>query len=329
MHTVCCCGAAASLQVTQDSCSCLDACDFLNIFRQFLCTANTFCHYDQVMAFTDASVFQNLLNYFIAVDHFFFFGEHYFFCTAAHTAPYCDITCISAHYFHNRASFMGVGCVTQFVQSVHTCVYRCIETDCVFCTTHIQVDCCRDTNTVYAAFGQFCQTTVRTVAANHNQRIQTQNFVDCCCFVQTFFCHHFRTSCCVQDGTAQIHYVGNIFAVHFLDFAADQTCVTFTDTHNVDIMISCCSDNCTDSSVHAGSVTAAGQHTNLLDFLFFHTCHNSIFLLNMKSSAFHFFIFPIRNYFFSISISPERITPNCVYISALPRIFMAEVLSVN
>ena len=228
------------------------------------------------MAFADTSVFQNLLDNFFAVDDIFLFGEHNFFRTAEHTAPYCDIACISAHYFHNRTSFVGVGCVTQFVQGIHTCVYRCIKTNCIFCTAHIQVDGCRDTNTVYTTFCQLSQTTVRTVTTDHNQGIQTQDLVNRRCFIQTFFCHHFRTSCCVQDGTAQVHYVGNIFAVHFLDLAADQACITFTDTNNIDVMVFRCSYNCTDGSIHTGSIATTGQNTDFSDFLLFHICHTLI-----------------------------------------------------
>ena len=275
MHTVCCCRAAASLQVTQDCCSCLDACQFLNVICQLLCTANAFCHNYQIMTFADASVFQDLLDYFCTVDFFFFFREHNFFCAAAQTAPDCQITGVSAHNFYYRASFVGVGCITQFVQSIHTCVYCCVKTDCIFCTTHIQVDCSGNTDTVYAAFCQFYQTTVRTVTTDNYQRIQTQDLVDRCCFVYAFFCHHFGTTCCMQDGTTQIHYVRNVSAVQFFNFTADQTRITFTDTDYFDVMVFCCSNNGTDRRVHAGSVAATSQYTNFSDFFSFVLfCHS-------------------------------------------------------
>ena len=217
---------------------------------------------------------ENLLDDFRAVHFALFFGEHNVFSTADHTAPDSDITSISAHNFHNGATFVRAGSVTQFIQGVHTSVDSSVKTDGVFCVVHIQVDGSRDTDAVYTAFCQFCHTTVRTVAADNNQRIQTQNFVDGSCLVLTFFCHHFRAACCMQDGTAQVHDIGNVFAVHFLDFAIDQTIVAFADTNDGHIMIQCCTNNSTDGSVHAGSIAATGQYTDFLNCFLFHV-HSS------------------------------------------------------
>ena len=260
--------------MAQDSRSGLNASDFLDFFCQFLCAANAFSHNDQVMTFADASVFQDLLDHFGTVHFTLFFGEHNVFCAADHTAPDCDITSISAHNFHNGAAFVGAGSVTQFVQGVHTSLDSSVKTDGVFCVVHIQVDGSRDTDAVYTAFCQFRHTTVGTVTADNNQCIQPQNFVDGSCLVLTFFCHHFGAACCMQDGTAQVHHVGNVFAVHFLDFAIDQTIIAFTDTNDRNVVIQCCTYNSTDGSVHAGSIAATGQYTDFLNCFLFHV-HSS------------------------------------------------------
>ena len=73
----------------------------------------------------------------------------------------------------------------------------------------------------------------------------------------------------MQYRAAKVHHVGDISAVHLLDFTVNQAVIALADTDYIQVEIASCSDNCANRRIHARRVAAACQHTDFFDFLLF------------------------------------------------------------
>ena len=163
---------------------------------------------------------------------------------------------------------MGIGGISQLIQRIHTGIDRRIKANRIFRPLHIKVNRRRNPHTINPSFHQFRQTAVGAIPTDDNQCIQSQNLIDCRRLIQPLVRHHFGAACRMQNRTAKVQHIGNISAVHFLNFAANQPCIALADTHNIHIIIFCRSDNRTNCRVHAGRIAAAGQYADFSDFLF-------------------------------------------------------------
>ena len=101
-------------------------------------------------------------------------------CAVCDTAPKSDISGITSHNLDDRASLMGSGSISYFINGFHCSVYRGIKTDGIFCAGDIQVDGSRYTYGVNSKSCQFLRSCKRSVSADNYQSVDAVFSADIC-----------------------------------------------------------------------------------------------------------------------------------------------------
>ena len=85
------------------------------------------------------SVIDNIINNPLFVK-IIFFRQKNIFRTVGHTAPKCDISRISSHYFDNTAPLMGGRSISYLINRLHRRIDRRVKAYRIIRTGNIQIN---------------------------------------------------------------------------------------------------------------------------------------------------------------------------------------------
>ena len=199
-------------------------------------------------------------------------------CTVCDTAPHSKVSCITSHNLDDTASLMRSRSITNFVDCFHSCVNCCIESDCILCTSDIQVNCTRNTDSVDTKISQLLCTCKRTVSTDNYQSIDSMFLTDLSTSLLSFRCTELCTSCCVKNCTASFDCIRYVSGSHINDFFIQKTVVSFINTFDIKSAAETSSYNCTNCSVHSWSITTTCEYA---DGFYLFLCHDSFLHLQI------------------------------------------------
>ena len=91
--------------------------------------------------------------------------------SAGNRSPDRQIAAPVAHHFHDGTTMMRAGGIAQFIHRFHDGIQRRVKADRKIGARNIVVDRSRQTDTVNAQFRQRHRAAIRTVAADHDDRV--------------------------------------------------------------------------------------------------------------------------------------------------------------
>ena len=248
----------------------------------------TFCVNDDVMCLAASLIVDDIVDELLLVIVIFLRKENVL-STVGDAAPQSDIACGTSHNLDDGASLMRGGCITDFVNSFHSCVNSCIETDCIFCAGNIKVDCARNTDYVDAFIGKLLSAAIGTVAADNYEAFDTHLVAYFDSSRDAFRCTHLFAASCSKDCAALLDCIGNIGCFHFLDIFFHEACVSSLDTIDLESSGQTVTYNGTDCRIHTRRIAAARQNTDSFNLFLshFHCPLRSIFVhINIYNTVF-------------------------------------------
>ena len=257
--------------MSKDSCSCLHACSFFDCLCKIHRITNTFCIDDNVVLLTSFFRLFYIIDNILNIISFFLRKENTF-SSICNTAPQSQVSCITSHNFNNRTSAVWSRSITDFINCLHSCIYRCVKSDRILCTINIKIDGSRNSNRIHSKICKFLRSTERSVSSNYYQTVNSILFTDSCCFLLTFFCNHLFTTGRLKNCTSTLNNVWYISCIQIDDFLIEKSLITFSDASYFHTFSKCSSDNSTNCRVHSRSISSTCQYTYCTNDSF---CHDS------------------------------------------------------
>ena len=162
---------------------------------------------------------------------------------------------------------MTLGGVAQLIDGLDSGVHGRVVADGILTAGDIVVDGAGQTDTGNALVCQRTGTHEGAVAADDDQRVNAQFLTAGKALGLAFLRLELQAACGIQNRAAAVDDLRHAADVHFIHFTIDQAVVTTLNAHHAVALADTCTDDCTDSGVHARCVTAAGENTDRFDFL--------------------------------------------------------------
>ena len=225
---------------------------------------------DQVVLFAPAAVLDDMVDELLLIVVVFFRNEDVL-CAVGNAAPKGDVAGVAAHDLDDGAALVGGGCVLDLVDGVHGGVDCRVKADRVLGAGDVQVDRAGQADGVDALSGQRLGAAVGAVAADDDDAVDAVLAADVRRFGLDLGLLELKASGRAEDGAAALDDIGHVHGLHLEDLLVEQALVASHDALDLDSVGQCFTHHRTDGGIHSGSVSAAGQHADCIEFfLCFH-----------------------------------------------------------
>ena len=282
IHAVTQGGRTTTLDMTQNRCTGINAGTGLDLVCDLLRMADALGHDDDEMTLAGLLGLCDLIQN-IALHVELFLRQQNSHSTRSDGHVQCNITGIAAHDLDHTAAVMALGGVAQLIDHFQRGIHRGIVADGIIRAGNIVIDGAGQADHRDAAVGQLTSAAVRTITANDHQCIDPQLAAFLGTLVLTFLGLELQAAGSVKDRTACRNDVRDTAQVHFKAFTVQQAVIAALNADHTVTLMQAGTDYGAHSSVHAGSITAACQHTNRFDLLF-HTRDSLQFCLHLPSN---------------------------------------------
>jgi hypothetical protein len=164
-----------------------------------------------------------------------------------------------AHYLNKYNATMSTGGIAELVYGIHHCISRCIRTNSVIRAPHIIFNGGRNTKNRHAEFLAHGGGTLDAAAATDNDKaFDTMLFQIFIALTTAILLKELSAAGDAKEGTATLNHVAYTAGIKLFDFVINKSLVAVVDTPDMDTLMDCGADYCTNAGVHAWAVVAAG-----------------------------------------------------------------------
>ena len=258
-------GGAAALDMAEDGYARLHADGIVDLFADVHRAAGAFGHDDhEVGVAGEAGILNALDNVLLEVDRVL--GHEDGRGTDGDADVQRQEACVSAHDLDHGAALVGLHGVAQLVDALDGGVAGGVEADGVVGAAHVVIDGGGDAHHRDAEAGELERTAEGTVAPDGDDALQAEHFAGGDRFFAAFFGQKVLTAGGIEDGAAAGERMADADAVELDKIAVDEALETAADADAFHVAVDSRADDRTHCRVHAGGVTAAGEHADSLDF---------------------------------------------------------------
>ena len=267
VHAVTQGGRTAALDMAQNRRTGIDAGAGLDLVGDLLRMADALCHDDDEVTLAGTLSLGDLIQD-VVLHVEFLLRQQDRHCARSDGNIQSDVTRVAAHDLNDAAAVVALRSITQLVDHLQCGVHGGVITDGVIGAGNIIVDRTGQTDHRDAAVCKLTSTTVRAVAADDDQSIDSKLTALCSALVLTFLGLELKAAGRIQDRAASLNDVGDAAQVHFKALAIQQTIVAALNADHPITLVQTGTNHSTNCSIHTGGIAAAGQHTNRFDLLF-------------------------------------------------------------
>ena len=166
---------------------------------------------------------------------------------------------MATHDLHNGAALMALHRVAKLIDALDCRVACGIEADRIIGASDVVIDRSRHTDDRNAHAGELQRAAERTVAADGDNCVDAEELAHADSLLPSFRRQKFFTARGIEDRTAQGQDMADIRTLQLYEITRDQALIAAADPDALDSHALRGTHDGTDSSVHAGRVTAAGQ----------------------------------------------------------------------
>ena len=178
--------------------------------------ADPFRVYDNVVGLASLTIGDNIVDNILLVKIVPLRNQN-ILRAVCHTAPKRDISRIPAHNLNDVAAFMGGRGIPYLVDGLHCRVDGRVKANSIFRTGNIKINSPRNTDGVDSVSCQCLSASVRTVAADYHNTVNTVLSADFRSPLLHFFFLKLKTPCRTQDRSASLDDVGHVLLFHIYD----------------------------------------------------------------------------------------------------------------
>ena len=157
---------------------------------------------------------------------------------------------------------MGLHGIPQLIDALNGRIGSGVEANAVVGAADVVVDGAGNANDVDAVLTQSKSAAEGAVAADGDDTVQPQEFAGGDSLALACLGHELLAAGGIENGAAPIDGVGHALFIQAHDVAGDQTVPASANAVALQAMIQRGTYNCADAGVHAGGISAAGQHTD-------------------------------------------------------------------
>ena len=157
---------------------------------------------------------------------------------------------------------MGLHGIAQLIYTLDGGVGSGIKADAVVGAADVVINGAGNANHVDAIFTQRAGPTESTIATDGNNAIQTKEFAGGNSSALTVFGHEFLTAGGVENRAAAVDGVRYAFFVQADNIAGNQAVPATPNAIALNPMVDGSTNDGAHTGIHAGGVTAAGEHAN-------------------------------------------------------------------
>ena len=135
--------------------------------------------------------------------------------------------------------------------------FRCssIKSNSIICTCNIKINCSRKSDSINSLCCKLLCTSERTISTDYNYTVNSMLSAYFSTSLLTFFSHEFHASCCIEDCSTTLDNISNASLVHINYLIIKKSVIALLNTLDLKSLIQSSSYNCTDSSIHAWSIS--------------------------------------------------------------------------